>query len=93
MAPPAKNHYVSRWAFGVIGSVIVVLGGALLSVYWATTMSQQTRTQQINERQDIAISCVERNTAVQEEQLDNIEGSVEELKVGQREILKRLPAQ
>ena len=94
MAPSAtKNCYISRWTFGVVGTVIVVLGGALLSVSWGTTVVEQNRGRDIDDRQDVSIVEVEKTVAVQGEQLDNIEKSIGELKIGQREILKRLPAQ
>ena len=95
MAPPAAktNCYVSRYTFSAIGTIIVVLGGALLSVSWGTTVVEQRRGQGIDDRQDAAIVDVQLNAAVQGEQLDNIEESIEDLKDGQREILKRLPAQ
>lgn len=94
MTPPGtKNCHVSRWTFGVVGAVVVVLGGALLSVSWGVTAIEQTRVREVDKQQNAALVDVQLNAAVQGEQLDNIEDSIEDLKKGQREILKRLPAQ
>lgn len=88
-----KDCFVSWRTFRAIGLVIIILGGALLSVSWGSTLLEQKRVREVDKRQDEAIVGVQLNNATQGEQLSNIEKTVGELKKGQREILKRLPVQ
>lgn len=86
------SRFVSWRTFTAIGTVIVFMGGVVVTLTWGSMNTEHKELRESDRDQVGRISTIERAMDVQAEQLDNIEESVDDLKSGQAKILERLPS-
>ena len=80
----ANSNYVTWRTASAVAGVIVALGSIILGITWGDHKEFKNRIWP-------KVTTLETNFAVQQVQLKTIESNVEDLKGGQKEILRRLP--